>query len=1114
MPAHVDQGVLTESDDKTVQISWRGDGEVVSVITIDTEPIERRTVRIYTREGTLDSVSEPVDNLKGLVSWRPSGNLIASVQQKSNDSSDLVFFERNGLRRGEFSLRIAPTENVLGLDWNIDSDTLAVQLSDRIQLWTTKNYHWYLKKEIISPRGANPVYMSWHSEKPHTLIINYDDGEVHICEFIWDIIRGATAGPTDIGLVVVIDGKNVNLTPLSLASTPPPMSFRSFQSSNTPVHVAVSRSNATFAVLTNDSLEIAEWDPSLTSTGIRHIKDPKIVSTFSYDTFFFSNEQPRQIAFIGSKIVAIAADLETSGSQLLILKLVEVESDEGQSKYDYEIIASHEVASEIFLLKSWPGVENAFFETYDGTVYSFKSELEEIAPITVLPRRCDAVEVYFPDEDQEYEGTEPIVFGLHSTGRIYANERQIATSGTSLCMTDKYVIFTTAQHYLKFCHLHSDPEKIEVPADTSVDDERCRAIERGSLIVTAMPSRTAFTLQAPRGNLETIFPRVMVLTGVRKNISNLEYNLAFAACRVHRIDLNILYDYNPAQFFDKLELFVQQLGTVEYLDLFVSGLREEDVSKTMYRSTIEELDNAESNEETDKPKTSKVNEICGKIVDLLRQEPYQEKYLQSVLTSYACMSPPALEEALALVGKDREINKKLTEFSIQHLCFLQDVNLVYDTALGVYDLPLTLLIAQQSQKDPKEYLPFLRELHKLLLTRRKFEIDTYLKRFNKALEHLAEIGDEAFEELQDYVVEHDLYQNALSIFKYNTEKQDAILKIYASHLHGKMEYSQAGLIYEHLGDFTNALDLYELSGDWQQALTIARKVYISEENIEERVSELATQLAEMALETRKYRDSATIYIEYLNNVREGARILYKGFLFNDAMRVVSQQPISAQQELIDEIITPGLLDGFGQITELVSDCKGQINSQISRLGVLRLKKQEDPLAFFGQDESDAPDNVSIAASETSTAPSFMTRYTGKTAGTAKTGASRRTAKNRRREERKRARGKKGSVYEEEYLINSMGRLIDRLHEQQPDAIRLRDALLRHADANNNMRTHAYQIQRVYVEVLDLLKDKVDYVYTMTEQDRERYDEDGNVFYIPQIPVPEIKSFPILAMLDF
>ena len=123
----------------------------------------------------------------------------------------------------------------------------------------------------------------------------------------------------------------------------------------------------------------------------------------------------------------------------------------------------------------------------------------------------------------------------------------------------------------------------------------------------------------------------------------------------------------------------------------------------------------------------------------------------------------------------------------------------------------------------------------------------------------------------------------------------------------------------------------------------------------------------------------------------------KGFLFNEAIRLVAKQPVASRVELIDDVINPGLLEGFGQITELVSDCKGQINSQISRLGVLRTKKEEDPMAFFGGgDEADTLDNVSIAPSETSTAPSFMTRYTGKTAGTAKTGASRRTAKNRRR----------------------------------------------------------------------------------------------------------------------
>lgn len=35
---------------------------------------------------------------------------------------------------------------------------------------------------------------------------------------------------------------------------------------------------------------------------------------------------------------------------------------------------------------------------------------------------------------------------------------------------------------------------------------------------------------------------------------------------------------------------------------------------------------------------------------------------------------------------------------MEHICFLADVNKLYDNALGLYDLDLTLLVAQQSQK--------------------------------------------------------------------------------------------------------------------------------------------------------------------------------------------------------------------------------------------------------------------------------------------------------------------------------------------------------------------------------------------------------------------------------
>lgn len=1141
MPEKVDLGVLSKEDDRTVEISWRGDGEVVSVITIDKEPIERRTVRVYTRDGNLDSVSEPVDQLIGLVAWRPSGNLIASVQRHDddNESPSVVFFERNGLRRGQFSLRIKPKISVLGLSWNSDSDCLAVCLSDRVQLWTTKNYHWYLKQEVSS-LGIAPTKASWHPEKSHTLYITYDDGSIHRCEFQWDITRGPTAPPTDIGLVVVVDGQNINLTPLSLANTPPPMAFRSFKVPKTPTHVSVSRSNSRLAILSGFELLIAEWNPTDSKNKtIRDIKSPEIKITFQLDDVVPGIDAPKQISMIGNKYVTLVSDNENNTSDIITLKLI---TDENDNVVSYETIGINTVPEQVFLVKALPRAENAIFQTINGTILSFQGDLSEVATAGKLPRRCDAIEIYFPTEEELVDGGKPVIFGLHSNGRLYANDKQIATSATSMCMTDKYLAFTTAQNYLKFCHL-AQPELISIPADTSADDERCRAIERGSLVVTAIPSKSAFTLQAPRGNLETFYPRIMTLSVVRDNIRDKRYDLAFSICRIHRIDLNILYDHSPEQFLENVELFIRQTKTTDNIDLFLSGLQESDVSKTKYKETIEELKQQKQNgiseqlnqlsiseigtstenqiiKKENVAAESKINKICDAILSVLLKESNRVEYCQSILTAYACKVPPALTDALTMIGKTRESDPELTNSSIQHLCFLQDVNLLYNTALGIYDLPLTLLIAQQSTKDPKEYLPFLRNLQSLEKLRRQFEIDTYLKRYSKALVHLADIGDSAFDELQDYVVAHDLYSEALNIFKYDTSKQDKIFALQASFLYSNTKYQQAGLVYEMLQDFQQALNSYMLGQCWQQALSIvernAENIFSSEkeQGEDDVLTKTAQQLAEKTYETHNYTASATIQLEYLKNPIEACRILCKGFFFDEAIRIASKQKENVNK-IIDSTIDPGLLDGFGQISELIADCNSQIKSQRNRIEELRLKKASDPLGFFGGyggDDSnnlDAPDNVSIAASETSTAPSFFTKYTGKTAGTAKTGASRKTAKNRRREERKKARGKKGSVYEEEYLISSMGRLIDRLHETQPDALRLIDGLLR-----RGMRNHAHQIQTTYTDILEILAGCVDDVFTLSEKDRERYDDDGNIYYVPQAPIPVIKPFPKNDILNY
>ena len=56
--------------------------------------------------------------------------------------------------------------------------------------------------------------------------------------------------------------------------------------------------------------------------------------------------------------------------------------------------------------------------------------------------------------------------------------------------------------------------------------------------------------------------------------------------------------------------------------------------------------------------------------------------------------------------------------------------------------------------------------------------------------------------------------------------------------------------------------------------------------------------------------------------------------------------------------------------------------------------------------------------------------------------SRATSKNRKREEKKRARGRKGTVYEEEYLVNSVRRLVERVEGAKAEVERLVFGLVR------------------------------------------------------------------------
>lgn len=272
------------------------------------------------------------------------------------------------------------------------------------------------------------------------------------------------------------------------------------------------------------------------------------------------------------------------------------------------------------------------------------------------------------------------------------------------------------------------------------------------------------------------------------------------------------------------------------------------------------------------------------------------------------------------------------------------------------------------------------------------------------------------------------------------------------------------IAYDYLQDYVAASESYRLAHLWKESLACAMFIPLPQSQLHS----LARTLADELVESKDFFSAATIYLDYLSDIPAAARLFCKGYFFADALRTIG---LHQRLDLLEPVIDAGLIEGMSSTTELLADCKSQLQAQVPRIIDLRAKKAEDPLSFFDGDingNSDIPDNVSLAPTDASTAGggSLFTRYTNRS-GTVDTNATRKTSKNRRREERKRARGKKGSVYEEEYLVNSVGRLVQRVNTVSEDVGRLVVGLTR-----RGMRERARAVESAMANLVLLSRSSV------------------------------------------
>ena len=139
---------------------------------------------------------------------------------------------------------------------------------------------------------------------------------------------------------------------------------------------------------------------------------------------------------------------------------------------------------------------------------------KQLVPCVDFGRACDIVRVVDISQSTNSSATS-LFLGLTCSGTLLSatlssSPRTLAQNANSFTISGDFVVYTTLAHE---AHFVSASHLATTDASTDVGGEQ-RRVERGSRIVTSVPSTMSLVLQMPRGNLETVNPRPMVMANI------------------------------------------------------------------------------------------------------------------------------------------------------------------------------------------------------------------------------------------------------------------------------------------------------------------------------------------------------------------------------------------------------------------------------------------------------------------------------------------------------------------------------------------------------------------------------------------------------------------------
>ncbi|GFZ14885.1 IKI3 family protein [Actinidia rufa] len=1023
-------------------ISWRGDGKYFATLSMVNNSISlHKKIKVWERDsGALHSVSESKSFMGSVLEWMPSGAKIAAVYDWKAEKKcpSVVFFERNGLERSSFSVNEEIDSTIEILKWNCNSDLLATVVRceryDSLKIWFFSNNHWYLKHEVRYSRQDGIRFM-WDPTKPLQLICWTLGGQITIFSFVWvtAVMENSTA--------LLIDGSEILVTPLSLSLVPPPMflfnlRFPSavrdiaFCSKSSKNHLAASLSNGCLCVVElpqTDTWEELEGKEFSVEASYSESAIGSFVHLVWLDSHVFVG-----VSHSGFRHSDCLPDTSSGKDGLPGYYLQEI-----------ELVCSEDHVP-------------VFVQFDGGKIFEYVSKLciTGGTPVPSLQvhenmRFLSSCPWMYVIPVGESGQSKSLLFGLDESSRLQVNGRILCNNCSSLSfysnLADQvitHLILATKQDLLFIVDIGDVfHEQLEAKYENFMpvikkrhEEEKRNYInvwEKGAKVLGVLHGdEAAVILQPTRGNLECIYPRKLVLSSIIHALIQERFRDALLMVRRHRIDFNVIIDHCGWQAFLQLAPeFVRQVNNLAHITEFVCSIKKENIMETLYKNYVslphlKEVKVVEARNferfDADNKISSVLLAIRKALEELVVESPAREL---CILTTLARSDPPALEEALKrikviremeLVGSDdvKIISYPSAEESVKHLLWLSDSEAVYDAALGLYDLNLAAIVALNSQRDPKEFLPFLQELEHMPTLSMRYKIDLKLQRYEKALRHIIMAGDIYYADCMNLMKNNpELFPLGLQLIT-DPAKRRKVLEAWGDHLSNIKCFEDAAATYLCCTSLEKTLKAYRACGNWGGVLTVAGLIRLGKEE----VVQLAHELCEELQAVGKPGEAAKIALEYCGDVNGGVSLLVSARDWEEALRV-------AFMHRRDDLIS--------QVTDASLECAnlliGEYDEGLEKVGkylarYLAVRQRRLLLAAKLQsDERSVNEGDYDSTSEASSSFSGMSAYTkGTRKGSAASISSSNTSKARdMRRQRNKGKIRAGSPGEEMALVEHL-----------------------------------------------------------------------------------------------